>query len=140
METTVAPARSSRPRMTSKSPPGSITSALLLAGSTRMEQLQPRGPTGKVSISTGGDFTCAYRHPDRFRSRVMTMEPQGFQNLTPFAAETLLLLDEQGAQVVTLVAKATYTIAEGSLVLADEQAPIVKAPVYHGAPGTSSLK
>ena len=68
------------------------------------------------------------------------MEPQGFQNLTPFAAETLLLLDQEGAQGVTLVAKATYAIVDGALALADEQPKVVKAPVYHGDPGVSSLR
>lgn len=68
------------------------------------------------------------------------MAPQGFQNLTPFAAEELLLLDEEGAQVLTLIAKATYAIKDGALELAAEQPPIVKAPVHHGPPSTSSLK
>jgi hypothetical protein len=66
--------------------------------------------------------------------------PQGFQNLTPFAAEELLLLDEEGAQVITLVVKATYAILDRGLELAEEQAPIVKTPIYYGAPGASSLK
>jgi hypothetical protein len=68
------------------------------------------------------------------------MAPQGFQNLTPFAAEELLLLDEEGAQVITLVVKATYAIKDRALEIAAEQAPIVKAPVHHGDPSTSSLK
>src|SRR6185503_5660973 len=65
---------------------------------------------------------------------------QGFQNLTPFAAEALLLLDEEGAQVITLIAKATYAIKGSGLALASEQAPLVKAPIHHGEPGASSLK
>src|SRR5262249_19575220 len=65
---------------------------------------------------------------------------QGFQNLTPFAAEALLLLDEAGAQVLTLVAKATLDITGSELARSDEQAPIRVAPVHHGKPGSSGLK
>src|SRR5262245_35296706 len=67
------------------------------------------------------------------------MAPQGFQNLTPFTGEELFLLDEEGAQVLTLVVKATYAIKDRGLEMA-EQAQIVKAPVYYGEPGASSLK
>jgi hypothetical protein len=70
----------------------------------------------------------------------MDVTAQGFQNLTPFAGEALLLLDEEGAQVLTLIVKATYAITVRGLEIADEQAPIVKAPVYYGEPGSSSLK
>src|SRR5271156_3391338 len=51
MEATLAPARSTAARMAGRSPPGSITTAVLLTGSTTTEQLQPSGPTGKVWMS-----------------------------------------------------------------------------------------
>src|SRR5689334_21280545 len=50
---TLAPCLSSLARILSKSPPGSTTTASLLAGSTTIDQLQPRGPTAKVSTITG---------------------------------------------------------------------------------------
>jgi hypothetical protein len=66
---------------------------------------------------------------------------QGFQNLTPFAAEPFLLADEEGAALLTLVAKGTYDLPpRGGLEIAPEQVPIHKVPVHHGEPGESSLR
>lgn len=68
------------------------------------------------------------------------MAYQGFQNTTPFAAEPLLLTDEEGAGVLTLVAKGTFDITRAGLAPAAEQAAIVKAAKYRGAPDASSLE
>lgn len=72
------------------------------------------------------------------------MEYQGFVNLTPFAAQPLLLSDERGADVLTVVVKATYSITqtgEGtSLQIAQEQAPPCLAPECYGDPAASSVK
>ncbi len=68
----------------------------------------------------------------------------GFVNLTPFAAQPLLLSDEDGADLFTFILKATYAIVPGqrgqSLALADEQAPVRMAPEFYGEPGESSIK
>src|SRR5689334_20544510 len=50
--TTVAPAFVRRRWISSKSPPGSTTMAFLDCGSRTIEQLQPSGPVGKVSMCT----------------------------------------------------------------------------------------
>jgi hypothetical protein len=69
------------------------------------------------------------------------MAYQGFTNLTPFAAEPFLLADEQGAALLTLVAKGTYDLLpRGGLGLVAEQPPVHKVPVHHGEPGVSSLR
>jgi hypothetical protein len=66
---------------------------------------------------------------------------QGFENRTPFAAEPFLLADEDGARLLTLVVKGTYTLPlRGGLELAPEQVPVHKVPVHHGEPGISSLR
>lgn len=69
------------------------------------------------------------------------MVRKGFVNLTPFAAEQLLLQDERGADVLTLVVKASFRIRErGGLERLEPQSPLNLAPVFHGEPGASSLK
>ncbi len=69
------------------------------------------------------------------------MAYEGFENRSPFAAEPFLLADEEGAALLTLVAKATYDLLpRGGLELAPDQAPIHKVPVHHGEPGLSSLQ
>ena len=76
------------------------------------------------------------------------MAYQGFQNLTPFAAEPFFLADAEGARVLTLVVKATFDIvmnkARGAgasaVEIAPEQPAIHKAPVHRGEPGRSSLE
>ena|SRR5438552_3675181 len=72
------------------------------------------------------------------------MTYEGFANLTPFAAEPLLLSDERGGDVFTCVVKATFALEprrDGIAVnVAPEQAaPCMKA-VYYGEPGASSIK
>jgi hypothetical protein len=69
------------------------------------------------------------------------MAYQGFENRSPFAAEPFLLADEEGAALLTLVAKGTYDLLpRGGLELAPEQALVHKVPVHHGEPGLSSLR
>lgn len=72
------------------------------------------------------------------------MQFQGFVNLTPFAAQPLLLSDERGADVLTFVVKGTFSIHANrdatSLAIADEQPPPCVAPKYNGEPGASSVK
>jgi len=69
------------------------------------------------------------------------MEHMGFFNLTTFAAEQFLLADEHGADLLVLVAKATYRVeGRDRLVLDDQQVPIDPAGSYHGKPEASSLR
>jgi hypothetical protein len=66
---------------------------------------------------------------------------QGFANLTPFSADQLLLQDQHGADVLTLVVKATFLLQKGrSLVPLEPQPPLSLSPVFHGEPGASSVK
>jgi hypothetical protein len=63
------------------------------------------------------------------------------ENTTPYAAERNWTRDKRGAQHWLVAVKATFEIQpDGALKLADEQAPPVMAPEYHGEPGRSSLK
>jgi hypothetical protein len=68
----------------------------------------------------------------------------GFVNLTPFAAQPLLLSDERGTDVYTFVVKATFGLradrGETTVAVADEQVPVCLEPVYHGDPAAASLK
>jgi hypothetical protein len=68
----------------------------------------------------------------------------GFVNLTPFAAQPLLLADEQGAELFTFVVKATFALQPGPdttlALIAGEQMPVCVAPVHYGEPATSSVK
>ena len=69
------------------------------------------------------------------------MAHEGFIDLTPFSAGQYLLADESGADVLTIVVKATYAITGTSTVeLAEEQAEILAAPEHYGEPETSSIK
>ncbi len=68
----------------------------------------------------------------------------GFVNLTPFAAEQLLLGDERGGDVLTFVVKATYAMTPAAsgigLAVAEEQVPVQVAPEYYDDPETGSVK
>jgi hypothetical protein len=72
------------------------------------------------------------------------MQYLGFVNLTPFAAQPLLLSDERGADLFTCVVKGSFGLhrqREGtSLSIAGEQAPVSIAPEYYGDPELSSVK
>jgi len=69
------------------------------------------------------------------------MEEQGFINTTPFAAEQLFLIDENGRDILVLLIKATYQINSTSeLVLAEEQVPVNFSGEHYGEPGKSSFK
>ncbi len=60
------------------------------------------------------------------------------KNNTPFAAEILLLPNEQGIDTLYIIVKATFNIGEWSL--ADEQIPAIAADEYWAEPENSSIK
>jgi len=69
------------------------------------------------------------------------MAYQGLENNTPYKAELALIADENGRDVMLVLAKQTYDIsATGELTLAEEQADICFEGDYFGEPGLSSLK
>jgi hypothetical protein len=64
-----------------------------------------------------------------------------FINTTPFAAAPYFLMDRNGAETLLIIVKGTWRTGDGgTLSVADEQAPVREAPVYHGDPGLSSLR
>lgn len=72
---------------------------------------------------------------------VVALLRKGFVNLTPYAAEMLLLQDEHGAEVLTLVIKATFALGvRGGCEPIQPQPPVNPEAIFHGAPGASSLK
>lgn len=69
------------------------------------------------------------------------MAYKGLENSTDFAAELALLADENGRDLMLVLVKATFDIADdGSLSISDEQLPICFEGEYFGEPGKSSLK
>jgi hypothetical protein len=62
------------------------------------------------------------------------------ENKTPFAFDIMGLADEEGRPLLLLVVKATYTLGESGLKLADEQVPVRWSPQPWGEPGESSDK
>jgi len=69
------------------------------------------------------------------------MAYQGLENTSAFEAEMALLADENGRDILLILAKATYDInTDGTLKLSEEQQPICFEGEYHGEPGISSLK
>jgi len=69
------------------------------------------------------------------------MDYMGFVNRTPFASGQFLTADENGADVLSFIVKATYDIKHpSSIVIADEQVPINLAGEYYGDPSDTSLK
>jgi hypothetical protein len=64
-----------------------------------------------------------------------------FRNGTPFAGTIMLLPNADGVDTVYTIVKGTFVVSSNQEALvADEQRPIVLAPVYHGEPGASSVK
>lgn len=62
-------------------------------------------------------------------------------NRTPFAAERAWVRDRDGQEIWLVAVKATFDILpDGSTEVAAEQPPVLRAPVYHGEPGKSSIK
>ncbi|BCM86818.1 hypothetical protein mvi_52790 [Methylobacterium indicum] len=62
-------------------------------------------------------------------------------NLSPFPNLRFFNTDNQGREFGVLLVKGTYDIAaDGRLVVADEQEPLVLTDTYHGALNTSSLR
>lgn len=69
------------------------------------------------------------------------MAYKGLQNNSPFSAELALLTDEDGRDVMLVLAKATYDISEtGELTLSEEQEEVCFEGEYFAEPGQSSLK
>jgi hypothetical protein len=65
----------------------------------------------------------------------------GVHNESPFAAQELLLADEDGRDLLSVVVKATYAVsARGDLSLLETQPAIEIAGRYNGKPGTSSAR
>jgi hypothetical protein len=62
------------------------------------------------------------------------------ENRTPFTAEALFVLDEEGCTLVVPVVKATYAIGRGALTLAETQTPLDLAGTYWGDPERSSYR
>lgn len=60
-------------------------------------------------------------------------------NVSPFAAKHLVTNDGYGRETLLVVVKATYLVTDKAK-FAPQQADIVVADVYHGAPGASSIK
>jgi hypothetical protein len=69
---------------------------------------------------------------------------EGFVNLTPFAAEPLLLSDERGGDAFTCVVKATLSLSQyrggWAVAVAEEQVPVCLKPVHYSEPALSSIK
>ena len=62
------------------------------------------------------------------------------RNYTPFPNLRFSALDKDGSEFGVLLVKGTYRIdADGTLSIADEQAPLVLTDTYHGALDASSL-
>ena len=63
------------------------------------------------------------------------------ENLTPFAFEASIAADEDGCPLVVPVLKATYAIQrDGTVAVADKQAPVNFTGQLYGKPGISSYK
>ena len=63
------------------------------------------------------------------------------ENRTPFAAERGWVRDRDGAEIWLVAVKATFDVKlDGSTEVAEEQPAVLRAPEYHGEPGTSSIK
>jgi hypothetical protein len=60
-------------------------------------------------------------------------------NLTPFAVDRHLFLDGGGREQLLVVVKATWSIANGTPKVAEEQLAVAVADEYRGEPGASSL-
>lgn len=62
-------------------------------------------------------------------------------NQTPFAAERCWVRDKRGAEVWLVAVKGTFNIMpDGTLMIAEEQLPVIMAPEFSGDPLSSSLK
>lgn len=69
------------------------------------------------------------------------MAYKGLNNKTDSKAELALLADENGRDVLLVLVKTTYDIADdGSLSLPEQQEPICFEGEYFGEPGKSSIK
>jgi hypothetical protein len=63
-----------------------------------------------------------------------------FINLTPFAADRLIVMDGMGCEMLLVLVKATFSLDSGVPKLSEKQDAIVMADEYAGEPGGSSLR
>src|SRR5262245_24217168 len=62
-------------------------------------------------------------------------------NRTPFATERGWVRDRNGAEIWLVALKCTFDIRpDGSLVVSEEQPPVLRVPEHHGEPGKSSIR
>ena len=65
----------------------------------------------------------------------------GFVNLTPFCAEQMALMDQNGRDLLVYVVKGTYAMDAGpDIVPAEKQPPVLVGAQYYGEPDQSSIK
>jgi len=81
-----------------------------------------------VVLSRSTDLTC---------KTSLSME---LVNLTPFAADRLVVMNGEGWEMLLVVVKATFALDSGVPVLAEVQNAIAMADEYVGEPGVSSLR
>lgn len=62
------------------------------------------------------------------------------ENQTPFVPAMFVFPDPEGVDTLYVALKATFTIGDGTLRVAEEQVPLAPADVHFGEPGKSSLK
>lgn len=62
------------------------------------------------------------------------------ENSSPLPAEMFGFPDRQGVDTMYLVVKATFSLHDDTVVLADQQQPVTLADEYSGEPGASSLR
>src|SRR5262245_31136134 len=68
------------------------------------------------------------------------MGQPAIENETKFAVEPIFATDEDGRPLLVPLVKATYSIGEGELSLAEQQVPVAVAGEPWGKPGESSFK
>jgi hypothetical protein len=62
-------------------------------------------------------------------------------NTTPYCAERVVLQNKEGRDLLVVVVKGTFVLADRERVLpAEEQTPIQLADTFHGKPGESSVR
>src|SRR5215831_16051019 len=61
-------------------------------------------------------------------------------NLSPFAAQHLVMTDPACEETLLVLVKATYDLKSGKPRVHDKQEPVRLADEYHGEPGKSSIK
>src|SRR5688572_24648497 len=82
----------------------------------------------------------ARRSPKTDSPRESRLGHPSINNQTPFAFELLALADEDMRPLMALVVKATYSITDEGLRLAEEQVPVDVAGSHWGKPEESSYR